>query len=267
MRIVIQTLLVVFFSTGFLFGDEDGEKKGQIRTELIKLGKHDWAGEYIYGVWGDVQFLMLAPGSGFVIERHGCAGPVERNYGSVDVKGSRVHLRFSLKNPSEGWGRFEADWTIVRWGDRRYLVPQDCLVEFCNRVNLGFDCHFLRKGDEKKIVQGMPDVPAEYRDYLLSKPVEATVVVVGKASTRHSRADWNFKDTPVTIDAGSKNGLKAGMELAVTKPEWIIEMVRITKVEEARAEGIMPQILEDAPGPQAGWRLSTRHPLIDLIRK
>ena len=264
---MIQTLLVVFFSTGCLFGYEDGEKKGQIRTELKKLGKHDWAGEYIYGAWGDVQLLILAPGSGFEIERHRCLGPVERNYGAVEVKDSRVHLRFSLKNPSEGWEKFAADWTIVRWGDRRYLVPQDGLVEFCNRVNLGFEGHFLRKGDEKKLVQGMPDVPAEYRDYLLSKPVEATVVAVGKASTRPSRADWNFKDTPVTIDAGSKNGLKAGMELAVTKPGWITEMVRITKVEEGRVEGIMTQIIEDSPGPQLGWRLSTRHPLIDLIGK
>jgi hypothetical protein len=84
------------------------------------------------------------------------------------------------------------------------------------------------------------------------------VVANGPSTTRPSIADWKFKDTQVTLNAGSKQGLKVGMKLVVTMPREVIESVRIRKVENERAEGIMTQIGEDQPGPKVGWRLSTR---------
>jgi hypothetical protein len=72
--------------------------------------------------------------------------------------------------------------------------------------------------------------------------------------------DWKFRDTPVTLDAGSKEGFRVGMELVVTKPRDTVETVRITKVEETRSEAIMTQTGEEEPGPKVGWRLSTQAP-------
>ena len=110
------------------------------------------------------------------------------------------------------------------------------------------------------MVDGVPKVPNEYRQYLLEKPIEAKIIAVGAHSTRPSIVDWKFKDTPVTIDAGKEHGLRVGMELIVTKPRNAFEAFRITKVAEGSSEAIMTQIGEEDPGPQIGWRLSTQSP-------
>ena len=120
--------------------------------------------------------------------------------------------------------------------------------------------YLLRCGDEKKKIVGLPKLPDEYEQYLLPKPVEATIIAVGPYSTRPSVVDWKFKDTPVTLDAGTKHGLRVGMELVVTKPRDTVESVRITKVEDNRAEAIMIQAGEEEPGPKVGWRVSTQAP-------
>jgi len=63
----------------------------------------------------------------------------------------------------------------------------------------------------------------------------------------------------VTLDAGKNKGLLKGMKLRVTQPADVFESVAITKVDETTAEGVMTQIGEEEPGPEKGWRLSTRY--------
>lgn len=58
--------------------------------------------------------------------------------------------------------------------------------------------------------------------------------------------------------AGSRNGLRIGMELFVTSPKHAWETLRVTRVEKTRSEALMTQIEEDEPGPEIGWRLSTQ---------
>jgi hypothetical protein len=146
-------------------------------------------------------------------------------------------------------------------------VPTDDLVGFCNQINEGaeprhgsFGLYLLRQGDENKTVSGNPTVPREYQRYLLPKPVSAEIIKVGVYTTRPSVTDWRFKDTPVTLNAGSEQGLLPGMELLVTNPTDAVESVRILTVETHRSEAVMSQAGEDSPGPQPGWKLSTRAP-------
>ena len=68
--------------------------------------------------------------------------------------------------------------TLVRWDDRRYLIPVDKIVDFANSINAGFEPrtkahgHFLlRNGDENKSAQGAPGIPQAYREYLLKEPI------------------------------------------------------------------------------------------------
>jgi hypothetical protein len=179
----------------------------------------------------------------------------------------RIRLSFTFENQREGFQGIAPELIPISWGSRRYLIPGDDLVGFCNNINQGREprmgshgFHLLRRGDEKKKVTGFPKVPDEYRHYLLPNPIEATIIAVGSYTTRPSVVEWKFKDTPVTLDAGLKEGLRVGMELVVTKPSGMVESVRITKVEENRSEGIMIQAGEEEPGPEVGWRLSTQAP-------
>jgi hypothetical protein len=243
-------------------------KQQAILAEIKKLTNHAWAGEYYAGDGLGVNTsVVIAPKSGYVFEWHGCLGLYDRNYGAVVWTNDRIRLSFTFDNQRKGFQGIAEELIPVSWGSRRYLIPADDLIGFCNNVNKGSEprngshgFHLLRRGDEKKTVTGFPQVPEEYRQYLLATPIEGTIIAVGPYTTRPSVLDWKFKDTPVTIDAGSQQGLRVGMELVVTKPRETVESARITKVVETRSEAVMIQAGEDEPGPKVGWRLSTQAP-------
>jgi hypothetical protein len=241
-------------------------KRNRIRAKIETLGDHPWAGEYYEGDGlGANIVVILAPEAGYVYEWHGCLGLYDRNYGSVTEKGGKLVFSFEFENGKNGLRGMAPELAPVRWGDRRYLIPTGDVVGFCNSVNQGaeprsgsYGLHLLRLGDEGKAVTGRPNVPKEFQSYLLPEPVEAKVVTVGVTEARTSWAGWDVRDTPLTLDAGAKRGLKVGMELFVTEPDSVLDSVKITKVEDDRSEAVMNQMLSKAPGPKPGWRVSTR---------
>lgn len=243
-------------------------KRQEILDEIKNLKDHEWAGTYYAGDGLGVNTsIVLAPKSGYVFEWYGCMGLYDRNYGAVTWANGRIHLSFTFENKREGFQGIAPELIPISWGSRQYLIPADDIIKFCNSVNEGEEprnhaggFYLLRLGDEKKAVTGLPKVPEEYRPYLLAKPIEATITAVSPYATRPSAATWKFKDTPVTLDIGTRQGLRVGMELFVTSPQNIIESVQIIKAEETHSEGIMTQIGEEEPGPKVGWRLSTQSP-------
>ena len=240
----------------------------KIVVEIKEIGEGDWAGVYYEGDGlGENVSIAIAPKSGYVFEWRGCLGLYDRNYGQVESKDGQIHLSFTFENQQKGFQGISPKLVPVVWGSRRYLIPADDLVGFCNNINAGSEprmqdhgSYLLRRGDESKKVTGFPQVPDEYLQYLLEKPIEAKIIAVGAPSTRPSVADWKFKDTPVTIDAGRKHGLRVGMELIVTKPGDAFGSFKITKVAEVSSEAIMTQMGEEGLGPQVRWRLSTQSP-------
>src|SRR5438034_3584564 len=196
-------------------------KRQAILTEIKKLPRHEWAGEYYAGDGLGVNTsVVIAPESGYVFEWHGCLGLYDRNYGTVAWTNGRVRLSFTFENQRKGFQGIAPELIPISWGSRHYLIPADDVIGFCNSVNEGrepragtFGSYLLRKGDENKTVVNLPKVPAEFRPYLMDKPVEATIIAVSPYTTRPSVAEWKFKDTPVTLDAGTNKGLRVGMEL------------------------------------------------------
>lgn len=252
--------------------DQADERPDDGRHELLlaeieKLGNHEWAGDYYSGDGLGVNISLVISPKEYLFEWHGCLGVYDRNYGAVTEGDGQIHLSFTFENKRQGFRGIAPDFIPVSWGPRRYLIPADDIVGFCNCVNDGQEprsrihgLYLLRRGDESKDVVGLPNVPDEFRSYLLTVPIEATIVAVDAFTTRPSVADWKFKDTPVTLDAGSNKGLHRGMEFVVTEPERSVVTVRITKVHADRSEGVVTQIGEDRPGPAVGWRLSTQAP-------
>jgi hypothetical protein len=249
--------------------DKNAKSKRQaILAEIKQLGDHEWAGEYYAGDGlGMNTPFVIAPKSGYVFEWHGCVGLYDRNYGTATLTNGRIHLSFTFENQQQGFQGIAREFIPVSWGSRRYLIPADDIVGFCNNFNEGREprdiihgSYLLRRGDEQKKVTGFPKVPKEYEPYLLAKPIEATITEVRPYTTRPSIIDFKFKDTTVIIDAGTKQGLRVGMELTVTQPRDAVNSLRITKVENTRSEAVMTQAGEDEPGPKKGWRLSTQAP-------
>jgi hypothetical protein len=239
----------------------------QIREEIKTLGNHVWAGEYYFGDGLGVNVsLIIAPKSGYLFEWHGCMGLYDRNYGAVTCIKGRLRLSFTFPNKRQGFEGIAEELVPIAWGDRKYLVPADGIVGFCNAVNDGSESrkgphgfYLLRRGDEEKEVKGFPPVPEKFRPYLLASPIDAEIVGVGKFTTRPSVCDWKFRDTPVTLNRGKKQGLLVGMTLHVAEPDNVVESVTITKVDDERSEAVMTQ-MEEEKGPRIGWKLSTRCP-------
>lgn len=245
------------------------DRLAKIEAEIKSIPAHPWAGAYLAGDGLGVNtYLTLAPKSGYVFEWHGCLGLYDRNYGPIQVTNNTVTLSFNFQNKRKGFEGIAPKLVQIQWGARSYLVPADDIIGFCNRVNQGWEprtshggFYLLRQGDEKLNMTDLPNVPAEYRAYLLHQPIEAKIIAVGKYTTRPSIASWKFKDTPVTLDAGSIEGLKTGMELVITDENAHARDVKITKVAHHSSEGIVTDIGEDEPSPQIGWRVSTKAPL------
>lgn len=279
MKQTLRAIIILFFATvSVLSQDQDKNsshaeraaetRRKQIRKELAKLKAPEWAGDYYAGDGLGVNTsLILAPVAGFVFEWHGCLGLYDRNYGAVTFTNGRIRLSFTLPNVRKGFQGVAPEFIPVLWGPRHYLVPSDDVVGFCNNVNQRSEprsgargTYFLRRGDEKEKAYGSPELPDEFQQYILSTPIQAAIVNVSHYTTRPSVGDWKFKDTLVTLSVGANKGLRVGMELVVTEPFNTVESVRITKTEDTHSEGIMTQAGENEPGPQVGWRLSTRAP-------
>lgn len=240
----------------------------QVRGEINQIKNHEWAGEYYAGDGLGVNTsLVIAPKHGYVFEWHGCMGLYDRNYGSVVATNGRIQLSFTFTNTHEGFEGIADEFIPIPWGERTYLVPTADIGGFCNEVNSGSEprkdshgMHLLRRGDEKKRATGNPALPAEYRSYLFEQPIKATVTKIGRISTRPSRADFKFKDTVVTINAGTNEGFRTGTELYVISPANLVKTVKLINVRDTESDGVITQIGDNEPAPKVGWQLSTRAP-------
>lgn len=247
------------------------ELREQILAEIQELGEHEWAGDYYAGDGlGFNRSLILAPRSGYAFTSHGCLGVYDRNHGAVASTDGRLQLSFTFVNQRTGFEGIAPEFFAVSWGSRRYLIPSDGLVEFCNTINLGREprasrrgVHLLRVGDESKPVTGLPVLPAEFRDYLLPAPVTATITEIGDVTLRRGKGELRFREIAMTLDAGQKDGLRTGMELVVTIPRESFGSVQITRVDESHSQAVMTQVFDGDRTPQVGWRVSTRSPLYD----
>ena len=154
--------------------------------------------------------------------------------GSVEYQDGRLLLSNDSqekikRRDGEEFNAFIANLTRIKWGDRRYLVPDNQLLAFCNAVNQGEEPRdsdwsefcYIGAGHEKIKVSGLPDVPKPWNEYLLEAPVQGKVIAF-------------LPDMQARVDIGRKQGLRAGMELVPTEGEFFSNQEILT-TEEAHA--------------------------------
>lgn len=240
------------------------ERSKPIEKEVASLPQHDWAGDYYWGdgLGANVR-LLLAPSNGFVFTWNGCMGLYGHNYGPVTVENGVITLKPEEPNPGDKFGGIATQFIALHWGDRHYLIPQQRIIDFANAYNKGFEpresvygMFLLRDGDEKKKAAGKPPVPAEYRDYFLDKPITAHITAVTNVRT----PDQYTRLADVVVDAGTRAGLKPGMEMAIRSRTG--GTVRITRVGEVSCEGVLEQWAQEkaaAPGSAVSTQVIERH--------
>jgi hypothetical protein len=243
-------------------------KRAEIKKELSGLRKHPWAGEYYYGDGLGVNVsLTLAPQSGFIFQWRGCLGLYDQNYGQIAEKDGRIRLRCSFENRRQGCQGIAEEFLAVPWGDRRYLIPPDRIIAFCNAVNSGTEPRqglrgffLLRRDGAQKKVTGFPEVPAKFEKYLLRSPIVGRIASVGRERVEKPGTDgWKRRIIPVTLDRGEADGVLPGMEFHLPRVGIVLSSVQITRVDQRTSEG---EFLQDAGFgkvmPAAGWTVTTR---------
>lgn len=242
--------------------DEAAERVRQIRQaveiEAAALGPDHWAGSYYYGDGlGVNEYVSIAPKAGFAFEWHGCLGLYDRNFGPLEFHGRELRLQFQFPNSREGFQGLHESFVPIRWGNRQYLVAVEEIVELCNAANQGeTDPHLLLKEscDDPKVF-GKPDIPEEYSAYLTDPPIQAAVTSVGEPEIVHRYEQQYYRDTPLTLDAGTTAGVLVGMEFTLLNSGVAIRAT-VTAVRQDSCEAIVRQDEEDTP-PTASWKLWT----------
>ncbi|MDR2981031.1 MAG: hypothetical protein LBV12_02150 [Puniceicoccales bacterium] len=267
-------ILLVFFLAGCSSTIETSfETRSKAITEEIQsLPNHPWAGEYYKDSTSDIGFrhvcLNIAPQSGYTLTWREHSGLRVSSCGKVQWENDHIELFIIFLIQEKPSQELDSKLYPIQWGERHYLIPPSQMVDFCNDVSAGRERHYgfsstylLKCGDEKKQVSGLPDVPEQFRSYLLSTPINATITAVEppallpSGSTYLNGAEHNFKRTVVTLDVGSDQRLLVGMELRAIMSDLCV--FKISKVETGKAEAVIFQLDEKDPDPQIGWKLST----------
>ena len=198
----------------------------------------------------------------------------EANFGRV-IEVHRDRLRLDL----EFW-RFLPEYSDiapnmyrVRWGDRHYLIPRSHLIRFCNAVNSGQEpglgglrdspFFLLRRQDVPKPVYGTPNVPEEFREFLLSSPLTARITCVLKDMVEEgSNPESCSRRYIVEIDAGSEHRLLPGMTLHEHEPRRFAGCVisvlsALPTISVVEIHDVMSCRQEFAQAPRIGDVLST----------
>ncbi|HEX8524231.1 MAG TPA: hypothetical protein VF669_18395 [Tepidisphaeraceae bacterium] len=230
------------------------ERRAAIVKAVAQADPDSWAGEYDYGDGLGVNVsLALAPNQGFVFQWTGCMGVYDRNWGEVSETDGVVSLKCELPNQRQGFQGISTRLRPVKWGERHYLIGEEDLVRFCNRVNSGTEAKagrrssmfLLRRGDEAKAVQGKPELPAEYQKLLLDEPVKATITAV--------------EGDKLTIDIGAAHGAFQDMELFKDSPGEV-ESIKITKVGDKTSEAEVVNVIGRRSKAGTDWKLTSRAP-------
>jgi hypothetical protein len=238
----------------------------RIKAEVAQLKNHPWAGEYSGGISG---YLAISPNQGAALISGGCI----RMYGTSSSvrQNGKGWLEFSPeKNKEFGFHAFDAALVPVKWGNRRYLIPEDGLQRFTTDINLGeeprsggngrFGIHYLAVGDEDKPVSGLPDLPAEYLKMIRSAPVVANVrdVTLLKNYQHDQSCGREYR---VTLDKGSSDGLSEGDTLRPTNPDESYKSIDLIDVRNQSAAAVIfvdaKSCTDTSQSPNKSWEYTT----------
>ena len=248
----------------------------ETKANAQESNRWPWSGQYYAGDgMGFNLQLAIAPKAGVVYWSQGCLGLYEVNYGSFREKDGHIHLTLEEKS-TEDTGNSEGLYPVlipIRWGDRRYLIPEDEMVDFCNHINSGSQsisraARFLRHVDDReKKSRGIPKVPPKYQPYLLREPIDAEVVWIGKTAILERNDRWppgKHRVTKVQLNRGKTDGLLPGIELFHSQfPDLRVLDVSTSSCHAETSEWLLKEEtadVDDAKKPriQLGLRYSTR---------
>ena len=161
------------------------------------------AGKYYFGDHlGSNERLIIQEDGYYSYKGSRCLGTYAKSAG----KASLVNGVLTLK-PETASGTQPSDLIPLKWGDRLYLIDKDEILDFCNEINQAFEPRkydegftYIREPDWRKAVTGAPNLPEEWRSFVLKKPLKGKIVCL-------------LDPYVAEIDLGAEDGVRCGMLL------------------------------------------------------
>lgn len=282
-----QGVLRVRIKRAYVASRNDGMRlQRAFHEQMHDATDHDWRGTYAGGpgfwqgrdlvlteteaIWSTVSGLQF---SSFM---RGHVIGVENGVLKLEMPADRALLR--SQSP------FDSMLVPIRWGDWRFLVAPEELLDFCNDVNAGEPlCEFHltrtlgrvapyeyqvygRPGDGRS-----PELPKEFRRRLLVEPIEATVKSadardlpqrgrLGRAlKTASDRGGYAISLYELTLETQRVEDAFVGMRLYPADRQGMAHVVRI-KGSMFRAVYVEFAPPDDCRPPPAGTAFSTLAP-------
>ena len=188
-------------------------RRQEIREELKRMGANGWAGEHRFRCpCGATAELLLAPHAGYV-----WAGSCERNHGEIaEVTEDRIVLSPVLKwRPADPCECPEPTELVrVHWGGEELLVRPEDMFDWCQDVNAGPD-EFELVGGLNPRWKVLPEVPEQYRQFVLREPIKANLVEVCLVLVRPGEEKYSpyadFYRVQQTLPVGTRDGVFKGL--------------------------------------------------------
>ncbi|MFZ1702126.1 MAG: hypothetical protein WBO10_07320 [Pyrinomonadaceae bacterium] len=204
------------------------EKYERVSAGIGGFHSNEWAGRYSRHVgttFSDV--LVWTSSDGFAAFRDTCSnGPrAWVNFGSAKFSDGLLILDSEQSYKGEHSLSVDREFTPVKWGHQRWLIPTDELELFAYAVNSAsweaYGAFYLKDDQTEKDPKGHPEIPKQFRHILNRKALKVKLL----AASEKPRT-W-YGD--LTIDAGKNKGVIVGMSF------WLIGVknthVKISVVE------------------------------------
>src|SRR5262249_8825090 len=140
------------------------------------------------------------------------------NYGTAALQDGALSLSPELTRTDATVYQIDRTLVPVLWGQKHYLVWSNRVINFCYAVANAnnapeVDAFFLKDSDREKPRNGLPNVPAQYRKYLVAKPIIATI-----SEIKPSPQPW-IKE--FTLNVGIADGVVPEMKFYAFAPRNI----------------------------------------------
>ncbi len=221
------------------------EELAELRRD--RLADDDWAKEWagVYDSLGAKISLHLAPRTGISYASNSCMGIIEANHGDIAAVGEGwLDVSWAF-DPAKSHRKYvSSKLYFVRWGERRYLVPDVLMNSFLSNYNCGgydrermYDIPRLRQGrplsanDSDPEPPGRPELPAAFAHRIIEKPVSMKIAAVTNVRKHERKGSSVVAFTAdVELAAGSDDGLSAGLRIGhmAGVPEGFIDLLEVS---------------------------------------
>lgn len=246
------------------------ERRERVLTAIEHAPANDWSAQYYEGDGlGENMAISFDENAGVAATWYGCLGLYGANEGRIENEPTgRLSFHFQLPNgKSEGGriGTFPETVIPVRWGKRRYLVPEDRGIDFVNAMHHGFEPRdggwgwfLLARGDESKPVNGLPDLPPSLAALVREQPLVLRVAGID-AMQQSGRKEYPTCVYRVRFELPAGETLPKGMELRETQENsystaTVVETEGAVAIAEIREHAACAEVKSP---PQSGRSFST----------